>query len=167
MLSAVSAGAAQSLLLLDYPDKFAWVGSFSPGFDMYNTKWGTPEMPPSANGQRALVPADRFPALFPNLDAKANSQFRLIYIACGTNDDHLNVTRQFHEWLDSKKIKIICVEGQGDTHSYSFWRPQLTTFAAMLFKPVVNNKGLIRDLSGQVRIMGRCKTETFMPRFGE
>jgi enterochelin esterase family protein len=39
-ITGLSAGAAQSLLLLNRLDKFAWIGSFSPGFDMYSPNWG-------------------------------------------------------------------------------------------------------------------------------
>src|SRR6185369_17587688 len=39
-ITGLSMGAAQSLLLLNHLDRFAWIGSFSPGFDMYAPAWG-------------------------------------------------------------------------------------------------------------------------------
>ena len=134
-ISGLSAGAAQSPLLLNHLDQFQWIGSFSPGFDMYNPAWGTSAMPPAVDGQRALLPPGTIEALFPNLDAKSNSQIKLLYIACGTADDHLAMTRQFKALLDARKVKVTYVEGLNDTHSYSFWRPQLVEFASKLFKP--------------------------------
>ena len=134
-ISGLSAGAAQSPLLLNRLDQFQWIGSFSPGFDMYNPAWGTSGMGPTVNGQRALLPAGTYESTFPNLDSKANSQIKLLYVACGTADDHLALTRQFKAFLDERKVRVTYVEGLNDTHSYSFWRPQLTAFAAMIFKP--------------------------------
>ena len=134
-ITGLSAGAAQSLLLLNHTDKFHWIGSFSPGFDMFNPQWGTSGVGPTVNGQRPLLPGGQLENTFPNLDAKVNSQVKLLYVACGTADDHLLLTRQFKEFLDARKIKMTYVEGEGFAHAYPFWRRQLAAFAAMIFKP--------------------------------
>ncbi len=61
-IAGLSMGGAESLYVgLNALDRFAWVGAFSAGG--FN---------------------DDFPATFPALDAKANSQIRLLWIACGT-----------------------------------------------------------------------------------
>ena len=61
-------------------DKFAWVGSFSAG--------GLP---------------DPFDKDFPGLDAKANQQLKLLWVACGTEDRLITPNRNLREWLKAKK----------------------------------------------------------------
>ncbi len=135
-ITGLSAGAAQSLLLLNRLDKFQWIGSFSPGFDMFTPRWGTPAMERTVNGQRPLLEPGEFEANFPKLEAAANSQIKLLYITCGTADDHLNLTRQFKAFLEARKIKITNYsEPEGVQHVWTFWRPQLAAFAPLLFKP--------------------------------
>jgi hypothetical protein len=64
-------GGAESLRTgLNNLDKFAWIGAFSSG--------GLP---------------DDFDKDFPGLDAKANQQLRLLWIACGTEDRLITVNR--------------------------------------------------------------------------
>jgi len=76
-------GGAESLLTgLNHLDQFAWVGAFSSG--------GLPE---------------QFETKFPNLDAKANQQLHLLWIACGTDDGLIKLNRQFREWLKTKPPK--------------------------------------------------------------
>jgi enterochelin esterase-like enzyme len=133
-ITGLSMGAAQSLLLLNYLDKFAWIGSFSPGFDMFNPKWGTSAVGPTVNGQRPVLASGQLENTFPALDSSANSKIKLLYLACGTADDHLALTRQFKDFLDAKKIKLTYVEGEGFAHAYPFWRQQLAAFVPMLFK---------------------------------
>src|SRR5205085_8052696 len=63
-IAGLSMGGAESLLTgLNALDHFAWIGAFSSG---------------------GL--AEDFSAEFPALDSKANSQLRLLWIACGTDD---------------------------------------------------------------------------------
>ena len=134
-ITGLSAGAAQSVLLLNRPDQFQWIGSFSPGFDMFHPQWGTGGAGPIVDGQRPPLPAGQFESTLPDLDSKMNSQIKLLYVSCGTADDHLVLTRQFKALLDARKIRVTYLEGPNDTHSYSFWRPQLAAFASMIFKP--------------------------------
>jgi enterochelin esterase-like enzyme len=134
-ITGLSMGAAQSLLLLNHLDKFAWIGSFSPGFDMFNPQWGTSAVAPTVNGQRPVLAPGQLENTFPALDSNANSKIKLLYLACGTADDHLALTRQFKDFLDARKIKVTYVEGEGFAHAYPFWRRQLAAFAPMLFKP--------------------------------
>src|SRR5581483_10972220 len=73
-ITGMSAGGAQSLLLLNRPDQFAWIGSIAPGFDMYNPGWGTPAIAPTVNGQRALLPAGNLDNVFSKLSAADNGR---------------------------------------------------------------------------------------------
>ena len=164
-ISGLSMGAAQSPLLLNHLDQFAWIGEFSPGFDMYariNTPLNAPggaggaPGPGGAGGagaaagggrgaapgltidgvrMRATLADNVIPSLFPNLTAKDNAKIKLLYLACGTNDDHLALQRQFKEFLDSRGIKItVYQEVPGYAHEWPFWRYEVTQFAPLLFK---------------------------------
>ena len=97
---------------------------------------GTPA-PPGARGGRggtqSLDPAI-IPKNFPNLDAKANSQIRLLWIACGTADGLIGVNRQFKEWLKSKDVHFTDLEVPDVAHVWPLWRQNLTDLAPLLFQ---------------------------------
>ena len=71
---------------------------------------------------------------FPNLDAKANAQIRMLWIVCGADDSLLGVNRTFEEWLKAKDVKFTSLEVPGMAHEWPLWRQNLTDLAAMLFQ---------------------------------
>jgi enterochelin esterase-like enzyme len=110
-ITGLSMGGSESLLTgLNNLDKFAWVGAFSSG--------GIPE---------------NFEKDFPTLDAKANQQLKLLWIACGTEDHLITVNRNFREWLKTKGINHVDIETPGQ-HTWTVWRRNLTEFAPLLFR---------------------------------
>jgi enterochelin esterase-like enzyme len=110
-IAGLSMGGSESLLTgLNNLDKFAWVGAFSSG--------GIP---------------DDFEKDFPGLDAKANQQLRLLWIACGTEDRLITVNRTLREWLKTKGINHTDIETPG-MHTWMVWRRNLTEFAGLLFR---------------------------------
>ncbi len=110
-IAGLSMGGSESLLTgLNTLDKFAWIGAFSSG-------GFTPE----------------FDKEFPNLDAKSNSQIKLLWIACGTEDRLIEINRNFRKWLASKNITHADIETPG-MHTWMVWRRNLTDFAQLLFR---------------------------------
>jgi enterochelin esterase-like enzyme len=110
-IAGLSMGGSESLLTgLNNLDKFAWVGAFSSG--------GIP---------------DDFEKDFPGLDARANQQLRLLWIACGTEDRLITVNRNFREWLKTKGIQHTDIETPG-MHTWMVWRRNLTEFTGLLFR---------------------------------
>ena len=110
-IAGLSMGGAESLLTgLNTLDRFAWIGAFSSG--------GVTE---------------DFQAAFPELNSNANSQLRLLWIACGTDDHLIELNRKFRAWLDSKGIHHTDVESPG-AHTWMVWRRNLATFAPLLFQ---------------------------------
>ena len=110
-IAGLSMGGSESLLTgLNNLDKFAWVGAFSSG--------GIP---------------DDFEKDFPGLDAKANAQLRLLWIACGTEDRLISVNRNLREWLKTKGITHADIETPG-MHTWMVWRRNLVEFAELLFR---------------------------------
>ena len=107
----LSMGGSESLLTgLNNLDKFAWVGAFSAG--------GLP---------------DPFEKDFPILDAKANQELRLLWIACGTEDRLITANRNLREWLKQKGINHTDIETTG-MHTWMAWRRNLAEFAPLLFR---------------------------------
>jgi len=110
-IAGLSMGGSESLLTgLNHLDKFAWIGAFSSG--------GIP---------------DEFEKDFPGLDAKANQQIRLLWVACGTEDHLITVNRKFREWLKSKGIQHVDIETTGE-HTWMVWRRNLAEFTGLLFR---------------------------------
>jgi enterochelin esterase family protein len=109
-IAGLSMGGSESLLAgLNTLDHFAWIGAFSSG--------GLTE---------------DFNADFPALDAKANTQLRLLWIACGTEDRLIDVNRKFRDWLTSKGVRHTYIETPG-MHTWMVWRRNLASFASLLF----------------------------------
>ena len=110
-IAGLSMGGSESLLTgLNNLDQFAWVGAFSSG--------GIP---------------DDFEKDFPGLDAKANQQLHLLWIACGTEDHLITVNRNLREWLKSKGVQPTDIETPG-MHTWMVWRRNLAEFAGLLFR---------------------------------
>jgi enterochelin esterase-like enzyme len=110
-IAGLSMGGSESLLTgLNNLDKFAWIGAFSSGG----------------------IPAD-FEKDFPALDAKANGQLKLLWIACGTEDELITLNRNFRDWLKSKGIQHTDIETPG-MHTWMVWRRNLAQFAPLLFR---------------------------------
>jgi enterochelin esterase-like enzyme len=110
-IAGLSMGGSESLLTgLNHLDKFAWIGAFSSG--------GIP---------------DDFAKDFPGLDAKANQQIRLLWIACGTEDHLIKVNRNLRGWLKTKGIEHTDIETPG-MHTWMVWRRNLSEFAPLLFR---------------------------------
>ena len=110
-IAGLSMGGAESLLTgLNTLDHFAWIGAFSSG--------GLTE---------------DFKAEFPTLDSKANTQLRLLWIACGTDDHLIDINRKFRDWLKSNAIQHTDIETPG-AHTWMVWRRNLASFASLLFQ---------------------------------
>ncbi|HLJ90722.1 MAG TPA: alpha/beta hydrolase-fold protein [Candidatus Angelobacter sp.] len=110
-IAGLSMGGSESLLAgLNHLDKFSWIGAFSAG--------GLPE---------------GFQTDFPSLDAKANQQLHLLWIACGTEDRLITVNRDLRKWLASKGVQHADIETTGG-HTWLVWRRNLTEYASLLFR---------------------------------
>jgi enterochelin esterase family protein len=110
-IAGLSMGGSESLLTgLNHLDRFSWIGAFSSG--------GIPE---------------DFAKDFPSLDAKANQQLHLLWIACGTEDRLITVNRNLRQWLKTKGVKETEIETPGE-HTWMVWRRNLAEFAQLLFR---------------------------------
>jgi enterochelin esterase family protein len=110
-ITGLSMGGGESEYIgLNAIDRFAWIGAFSAG-----------------GGSRDYDTA------YPKLDAKANSEIKLLWIACGTEDGLLAGNRKFREWLKGKGITVTEIETPG-AHTWMVWRRNLAAFTPLLFR---------------------------------
>jgi enterochelin esterase family protein len=110
-ITGLSMGGSESLLTgLNHLDTFSWIGAFSSG--------GLPE---------------DFEKDFPSLDAKANQQLHLLWVACGTEDNLITLNRNLRAWLTTKRLKHADIETPG-MHSWMVWRRNLAEFSQLIFR---------------------------------
>jgi enterochelin esterase family protein len=136
-IAGLSMGGAETLYTaLNNLDKFAWIGSFSGAFVM----WPGATNPADAGAGRGrgavrnIDPAV-FARTFPALDAKANSQIRMLYITCGTADSLIGVNRQLKDWLKARNVRFTEEEAPDVAHVWPLWRRNFAEFAQKTFQP--------------------------------
>lgn len=111
-IAGLSMGGTESLRTgLNHLDQFAWIGAFSSGG----------------------LDVEDFNTEFPNLDASAKEKLRLLWIACGTEDDLIKLNREFKSWLKEKSVPFTDIETPG-MHAWLVWRRNLASFAPLLFQ---------------------------------
>jgi enterochelin esterase family protein len=108
----LSMGGVQALSIgLNHPDRFGWVDSFSGAF---------------------VMPRDEYASYFTSLEG-GGPGFRLIWLACGTEDRVIASHRQFEGWLKGKGVAFSSKETPG-AHTWMVWRRYLTDLAPLLFR---------------------------------
>jgi enterochelin esterase family protein len=112
-IAGLSMGGAETMSIgLNYPERFAYVGGFSPALVMLDTDL-----------------AKAYPALNP----KMNGQYKLIYFSCGTEDNLINGSVALKEYLDGKGVKAEFVRTPGK-HVWPVFRRAFAAFALRLFQ---------------------------------
>lgn len=138
-IAGLSMGGAETLFVgLNHLDKFAWIGAFSSAPMLFPAAAdAAPPAGPGGGGRGAPQPMDPavFAKTFPTLDAKVNSQIRMLWIVCGTDDGLIGVNRQFKDWLRSKGVQFTEQEVPNMAHVWPLWRQNLTDMAPRLFQP--------------------------------
>ena len=141
-IAGLSMGGAESLYVgLNHLDRFAWIGAFSSAPMVWPAAAAAaPAAAPAAGrgtgrgaAQPPMDPAV-FAQTFPSLDAKSNSQIRMLWIVCGTADGLIGPNRQFKDWLRSKNIAFTEQEVPDMAHVWPLWRQNLSDMAPKLFQ---------------------------------
>ena len=148
-IAGLSMGGAESLYVgLNHLETFAWIGAFSSAPILWPGV-ATVARPPAADGAAPAPEAGRgggrgatppldpasFSKVFPSLDAKSNSQIRMLWIVCGTADGLIGSNRQFKDWLRSKGVQFTEQEVPDMGHVWPLWRQNLTDMVPRLFQP--------------------------------
>jgi enterochelin esterase family protein len=76
----------------------------------------------------------RLPLLFPNLNARTNSQIKLLWFGVGTNDTLLAVNQQFRAFLTARGVRHTYVEFPDVGHVWPLWRRNFAEFAQLIFR---------------------------------
>jgi enterochelin esterase-like enzyme len=113
-LAGLSMGGAQALRIgLNHPDKFAYLGAFSPAISIT-------DITKDYDG----ILAD---------GVKVNGQLRLLWLGIGTDDFLYGPVKESHETLQKSGIVHVWVESSG-AHVWTVWRKYLADFAPRLFQ---------------------------------
>lgn len=109
-IAGLSMGGLESLTIgLNHPEEFGWVGGFS-----------------------SAIHDLSFEKQFPAVDAKHRPS-RLLWIACGSDEELIAPNRKVVEWLKAKNVAVTAVETPG-LHTWLVWRDNLIHFAPLLFQ---------------------------------
>ena len=110
-IAGQSMGGSQSFRLgLNALDKFAWVGAFSasPGAARFAETWSSP-------------------------DNKVNDKLKLLWMACGREDDLFDTNSKLDAALTERNIRHQWIVTRG-AHTWLVWRRSLAEFAHLLFQ---------------------------------
>lgn len=129
-IAGLSMGGAQALHVgLHHLERFGSVASFSGAVMMLSADAMTSM---TFNPIWKLEPSS-FRTAFPSLTADVNARLRLLWIACGTEDQLLTVNRQLKDWMKSSGVRFSDIETPG-AHTYQVWRRNLVELAQQLFR---------------------------------
>ena len=107
-IAGLSMGGLEALTIgLKHPERFAWVGGFS----------------------SAIFPVAGQDLM--GLDAKTEN-LRLLWVACGTDDDLLSLNRIFIGHMKQEGLPVTAVETPG-RHEWPVWRDNLRHFVPLIF----------------------------------
>lgn len=113
-IAGLSMGGAQTLSIgLRYPDRFAWLGGFSPALVMLDVDMAK---------------------AYPGLDAKSSSRYKGIFFTCGTEDGLMKGSVDLKAYLDEKGVSSLFEKTPG-AHTWPVFRRGFATFAARVFQP--------------------------------
>ncbi len=108
-IAGLSMGGLESLTVgLNHPDQFAYVGGFS-----------------------SAVFSEESTTALNSIDVK-KADFKLLWIACGTEDNLITGNRRLTAALKAKGVPVTIVETPG-MHTWLVWRDNLVHFAPLLF----------------------------------
>ncbi|SEU20518.1 esterase family protein [Paenibacillus sp. NFR01] len=108
-LAGLSMGGGQALNIgLSHPERFAWVGAFSP------------------------APNTREPHLLAPEPLKTAEMLRLLWISCGDQDSLKYVSDRTHAYLAEQGVPHLWLEEPGD-HDWPVWKNGLYQLAKRIF----------------------------------
>ncbi|SFD88113.1 alpha/beta hydrolase-fold protein [Thermophagus xiamenensis] len=111
-IAGLSMGGGQSLNIgLSNLDKFAWVGAFSSA--------------PNTKNPNELIPEP----------LEWDKDLNLLWLSCGDKDNLIQISRNFHNYLNKSGIPHIFYVDHG-YHDFNVWKNSLYMFSQLLFKPI-------------------------------
>ena len=138
-----SMGGAESLYVgLNHLDRIAWIWAFSSTPSLWPAveSWtAAPNAAATAGGggreHRSHSTLQPWRETFPNLDARANSQIRMLWIVCGTSDGLIGSTDSSRIGSGRRNVQFTEQEVPDMGHVWPLWRQNLTEMVPKLFQP--------------------------------
>ena len=118
------------------PDMHAIAGLSMGGLEALTIGLKHPEIFRYVVGMSAAVHGEHFDEHFPNFAGGNGNEFahyKLLWVACGTEDGLITANRHFVTWAKSRNLPVTAVETPGQ-HTWLVWRDNLLTVAPMLFR---------------------------------
>jgi enterochelin esterase-like enzyme len=140
-IAGLSVGGAQTLYAaFNHLDLFAWVAAFSGGYPVMPGVAIDVPPPPNAASLRGpdltrSIDPEKFAALLPQLDARANDRLRLLYVSIGTADTLMPTHEVVKQVLKNKGVEYTLREFPGYIHEWPVWRVSLRDLLPRLFVP--------------------------------
>ncbi len=106
------------------------------GLEALNIGLTQPETFKYVAGMSSAIHGEKFDQQFPVMAAgyaASHANFRLLWVACGTDDGLIKPNRDFVAWAKGKGMPVTAVETPGQ-HSWLVWRGNLIALAPLLFR---------------------------------
>lgn len=117
-------------------DKHAIAGLSMGGLESLTIGLKHPEVFHYVVGMSSAVQGGQFDQKFPSYaggNGQALAHYKMLWVACGTEDGLLAPNRQFVAWAKSRNLPVTAVETPGQ-HTWLVWRDNLLTVAPLLFR---------------------------------
>src|SRR5579875_100266 len=118
------------------PDMHAIAGLSMGGLESVSIGLNHPEVFHYVIGMSSALQGGKFDETFPAFAAGNQNSFahyKLLWIACGTEDGLITPNREFVTWAKKRNLPVTSVETPGQ-HTWLVWRDNLLNVAPLLFK---------------------------------
>ena len=118
------------------PAQHAIAGLSMGGLESVTIGLNHPEVFRYVVGMSAALRGEAFDQHFPAFaggNENTFAHFKLLWIACGTDDSLITPNRHFVTWAKSRHLPVTAVETPGQ-HTWLVWRDNLLNFAPLLFR---------------------------------
>ena len=117
-------------------DKHAIAGLSMGGLESVTIGLNHPEVFRYVIGMSSALHGEHFDQTFPAAaggNQNDTAHYKLLWIACGTEDGLITPNRHFVTWAKSRNLPVTAVETPGQ-HTWLVWRDNLLTVAPLLFR---------------------------------
>ncbi len=118
------------------PDKHAIAGLSMGGLESLTIGLKHPEIFRYVIGMSSAIHGEHFDEHFPNFaggNGNSFAHYKLLWVACGTEDGLITPNRHFVTWAKSRNLPVTGIETPGQ-HTWLVWRDNLMTVAPLLFR---------------------------------
>ena len=136
LLGEIVPAVQQVYAIATDPDKHAIAGLSMGGLESITIGLKHPEMFHYVVGMSSALHGGQFDQKFPAFAGGNENNlvhYKLLWVACGTEDSLLTPNRTFVTWAKSRNLPVTAVETPGQ-HTWLVWRDNLLTVTPLLFR---------------------------------